>query len=265
MDNQLTQDQKEILCGTLLGDSSLQYASKSSKTPMFMCDHGPQQKEYSELLAEQLNGKCVTRYRFDKRTQKTYTSHTVSTVSRPEYKEMYNRLYIDGKKCITKDFLKDFTSKSLAYLYMDDGYTIHNTMWICTDSYDEESCDNLIEYCYEKFHIKFTKNKRGNSWRLRLCFDDRQKFIDLISPYVIESLKYKLNTIIEYHPHHNTFKLNTKSFIKRMEDMYGDIFDYSKVDYKNNYTPICLLRKWDNNSELWRTPQVLLRKKNKKF
>lgn len=265
MDLKLTQLQKEILCGTLLGDSSLQYPSKSSKTPIFTCDHGPKQKEYSKLLSEQLNGRLVERLRYDKRTQKTYTSYTVTTLSNNEYILMYNQLYINGKKCITKDFLKNFTGCSLAYLYMDDGYTIHNTMFLCTDAYDEESCDNLINHCLRKFNIHFTKNKHSkNGFRLRLCFDDRQKFIDLVSPYMMEEMKYKIPTQISYNPHTINFKLTTLTFIERMKNMYGDIFDYSKVDYKNNHTPICLIKKWDNN-ELWRTPQVLLRKINKKF
>lgn len=265
MNTTLTQEQREILCGTLLGDSSLIYPSKGSKTPIFNCDHGLQQKEYSELLANKLNGRCAVRHRYDKRTQKTYTSYTVTTLSNTEYLKLYENLYVNGKKCITKDFLKDFTEISLAYLYMDDGYTSHNTMFICTDSYDEMSCDNLIEHCEEKFGIKFTKSKHGNSIRLRLCFDDRNKFINLISPYMMDEMKYKFPKNIEYHPHQKNFKITTSSFIKRMKEMYGDIFDYSKVEYKNNYTPVCLLRKWDNNSELWRTPQVLLRRKNKKF
>lgn len=266
MKTTLTQEQKEILCGTLLGDSSLKCQGKGTRTPMFNCEHGPLQEDYAALIAEKLDGKVTTRYRFDKRTEKTYTSHTITTVANTEYIPLYKNLYINGKKRITKEFLKNFTARSLAFLYMDDGYQIHDTMFICTDSFDEESCDNLIEHCSSNFNLHFRKNKRSNGKiRLRLRFSDRQKFIEIVSPYMLDSLKYKFPSNIIYHKCKNNIKPTTEEFVQRLSKMYGDIFDYSKVEYKNNHTPVCLLRKWDENSELWRMPLVLLRKKNKKF
>ncbi len=189
----LTKLQKEILCGTLLGDSSLIYPSKKSLTPVFYCEHSEKQKDYAFLLADNLNAICKERNRFDKRTNKIYKNFIITTKTNLEYIEIYNKLYINGKKCITKEFLENFTGISLCYLFMDDGYVSHNTMFLCTDAFDEQSCDNLINACIEKFDIHFKKNKHENNIRLRLMFKDREKFINLISPYIIESLKYKLN------------------------------------------------------------------------
>lgn len=74
---EIKQEVREILCGTLLGDSSLQYMSIKSISPLFSSYHGPQQEEYVKHLTEILkdfNPNCKKRERFDKRTQKTYIS-----------------------------------------------------------------------------------------------------------------------------------------------------------------------------------------------
>lgn len=194
-DTPLTKLQREIICGTLLGDSSFILANKYAKTPYFTVEHSIIQKEYSYLIAEKLNGICKERKRFDKRTNKIYITYITTTKSKLDYIELYNNLYINGKKCITKEFLKDFSVISLCYLFMDDGYTSHNTIFLCTDAFDEQSCDNLIKACEEKFNIHFRKVKHDKNLRLRLIFDDRERFIKLISPYILESMKYKFPKI----------------------------------------------------------------------
>ena len=58
---ELTQEQKEILCGTLLGDSSLSYYPKyKQRAPCFRCDHGSLQKEYALFLYNKFKSIAIT-------------------------------------------------------------------------------------------------------------------------------------------------------------------------------------------------------------
>lgn len=198
---QLSQEEKEILCGTLLGDSSIQYYPKFGwKSPKFKCDHGPQQKEYAELLCYKLKNLNTTlkKYeRFDKRTNKVYITYSVNSCFNPELFYYYNELYNTGVKHITETFLKDFTIKSLAYLYMDDGY-FHNqsqTAYISTDSFLYEDVILLSQYLKNNFNLHFNLIKVNKGFRLRLLKKDFNKFVSLIKPYIIESLQYKLNSV----------------------------------------------------------------------
>ena len=167
-----TQEQLEILTGTLLGDSSLQYYPNHRwKSPKFKCDHGDLQKEYANLLYNKLQslGSSIKKYnRIDKRTNKKYITYCVSTSSNPYFLNMYNQLYSTGKKEICLDFLKNFTIKSLAYLYMDDGYADQNTAYICTDSFSDKSKRILVEYIKSKFDLHFSIVNHGKYYRLRL-------------------------------------------------------------------------------------------------
>lgn len=195
----ISQEQKEILCGTLLGDSSIQYYPKHNwRAPIFKCDHGPKQKEYAELLYNNLRsiGVTIKEYRrIDKRRNKEQVSFTVKSKANPALFEFYNELYNNGKKQITENFLKNFTIKSLAYLYMDDGYAQSKTAFICTDSFSKKDIKLLRDKIKSDFNLDFHITKRNKNYRLRLLRTDFQKFRELMFPYIIDSLKYKLRVV----------------------------------------------------------------------
>ena len=196
---ELTQENKEILCGTLLGDSSIQYYKKYRwAAPIYKCDHGENQKEYAELLAYKLSNLNITfkeYYRLDKRTNKMYTTYCVKSACNPTLFEYYNELYNTGKKEITSKFLENFTIKSLAYLYMDDGYADQHTAYICTDNFSEESKKILKEYLKKVFNLHFSIVNHGKYYRMRLSQCDFPRFCELVKPYIIKSLQYKLNSV----------------------------------------------------------------------
>ena len=196
---ELTQENKEILCGTLLGDGSIQYYPKYNwKSPIFKCDHGIGQKEYAELLYDKfINlGASLNEYkRYDKRTNKLYTTYCVKTKANPALFPYFIMLYSTGKKEIVREFLEHFTIKSLAFLYMDDGYYHQDSYYICTDSFSLESIEILVNYIKEKLGLTFTIVKHSSNYRIRLLKQDINKFNSLVSPYIIDSLKYKLKTV----------------------------------------------------------------------
>lgn len=194
-----TQEQIEILTGTLLGDSSLQYYPKYRwKTPKFKCDHGDKQKEYANLLYDKLKSlkSSIKKYkRIDKRNNKEYITYCVTTASNPYFFTMYKQLYSSGKKEICSDFLKNFTIKSLAFLYMDDGYADQKTAYICIDNFSFESKKLLVDYIKNTFNLNFSIVNHGKYYRLRLSQYDFPRFKELVNPYIIKSLKYKLKTV----------------------------------------------------------------------
>ena len=47
-------------------------------------------------------------------------------------------------------------------------------------------------------------------------------------------------------------KKTTEEFIQEAKTIHGDKYDYSKVEYKNAYTKICII--CPNHGEFWQTP-----------
>lgn len=47
-------------------------------------------------------------------------------------------------------------------------------------------------------------------------------------------------------------KVTTEDFIKKAREIHGDRYDYSKVNYVNNETPVCII--CPEHGEFWQTP-----------
>ena len=59
----------------------------------------------------------------------------------------------------------------------------------------------------------------------------------------------KKNGCPKCHPNH---KKTTKEFIKKAREVHGDKYDYSKVEYINNITPVCII--CPKHGEFWQRP-----------
>ena len=68
--------------------------------------------------------------------------------------------------------------------------------------------------------------------------------------------------------YNNGRRLTTEEFIKKAKEVHGDKYDYSKVEYKNTSTKVCII--CPEHGEFWQTPNEHLqghgcRKCSKKF
>lgn len=189
---ELTQFQKEVLLGTLLGDASLKFGEKS-KSPSIQCAHGIQQKEYCEHKTEifkTLNAHCEYHKRNvpDKRTGKLYEDYTMYIPANPALLSWYKSFYTP-KKVIPFDLFEYFTEVSLAFLYMDDGYKTGKNYCISTNCFSKESLLKFINVLKNKFNLDCTL-LANNVIYIRA--NSRNLFTTLIKPYIIPSMQYKL-------------------------------------------------------------------------
>lgn len=198
---EISNEQYEILCGTLLGDSTLEYYPNSGqRSPRLKCEHGAKQKDYAEYLCQKLSSLGVSlkeNERIDKRSNRQYNSYTIRSLANPNFLPLHKNLYKNGKKIISKEFLTYFTIKSLAYLYMDDGYCDQNTAYICTDCFSDEDLAIITKFLKDKFNLHFSMvcHNKNLGKRLRLLHKDFDRFCELVRPYIIESLQYKLKSV----------------------------------------------------------------------
>lgn len=51
-------------------------------------------------------------------------------------------------------------------------------------------------------------------------------------------------------------KLTTKEFVKKARQIHGDKYDYSKIEYINNKTKVCII--CPEHGEFWQTPHAHL-------
>lgn len=202
---QISNDEFEILIGTLLGDSSLN--TRNQYSAYFSCQHSILQKTYIDYLYQKLPSLQLSiNYR------KNPDAIGICSKCSPTLLRLYNKFYINKIKIIPKELIeKYFTAQSLAYLFMDDGSARKGTRRITKDntrrirgfelslcSFLHEDLEWFCDFLNKKFDLNFKTlshyNKHYNKKYevLSLGSSDVQKFIKIVSPYIIDDLKYKI-------------------------------------------------------------------------
>ena len=207
--NRTAQEVKGALYGTLLGDSTVTNRNE------FSCEQISSnlitlKGEIIAKIAPDLKVYYHERDRGNKQIihDKEYNrriSYVVQTKQHPYFAGFREKLYSTGDKQVTMEILKYLTPEGLALWFMDDGYLDYkassNTrnLRICTDSFDEISIKNIIQYFNDSWGIQckvYMHNAGyGRAPKPRVSFNpnNAQKFISLVYKYFLPEFYYKLD------------------------------------------------------------------------
>lgn len=191
----LTQTQIEVLVGTVMGDSYLRRDSLNTK---LICVHCPKQKDYIYLkhniftsIGSSVRHSC--RKTPNKKTGKLYSSYVFTTVNNPTLNYFREKFYPEEKKIIPMDIIERyFTAQSLAYMFMDDGFKMKSGYAIATNCFSIENLQEFIDFLKNRFGLSVSIFK---SHVLYIKTSSKDLFTSLVSPYVIDCMKYKLHTV----------------------------------------------------------------------
>lgn len=188
----LTQEQKEIMFGSMLGDGCLRIEkNRKNKSPRGTIMHSMKQEEYVKykhfLLKEiSLDIKNTIR-KPDKRTGNIYESCSFQFKSNPALYKLYSMFYTPIKK-IPKN-LDLLTPLAISIWFMDDGMKMKTTIGFATNCFSIEDLTRLIEYLKITFNLEFTIKKSKTIYLKQKSYNI---FYNLINEYIIPSMKYKL-------------------------------------------------------------------------
>lgn len=175
------------------------------------------------------------------------------------FKDIFSSLFVDSKKKITREYLDSLTPLSIAVWYMDDGSLNHSygkekSISLSTHAYSKEENETIIEYFKDVYDIQFKLyyDKRCGRYSIGAsCMEDRHKFLELVSPYVIDLFQYKLgeyfscgNGIRNIVPikcvdYKGDFKFVGKGIIKSItsyKDSHVSAYDIEVADNHNYIT-----------------------------
>lgn len=188
-----SKDQLSFVIGTLLGDASI------GNNGQLIIQHSDKQEEYINFKAEVFGGKVngpVENVGFGKGSYK-FVMHAPVNSHTKKLRELF---YENGNKTI-KNIINMIDEKALAFWYMDDG-SLNNkkSVQLATYGFSLEDHELLKNMFNEKFGIEVIidtrklvyKGKGRNYHYLRMNFEDSSKFFELIYPYIIDGMKYKL-------------------------------------------------------------------------
>jgi LAGLIDADG DNA endonuclease family len=190
--------QRAFLIGSLLGDGCI---DKKDNRPSarYITSHSLKQKDYMEWIKCVLDplSSDISWYKaHNKQVNKTYDFGNLHTMGHEYFLELRD-LFYDGRKKIIRAELGTLMTHplSLAVWVMDDGCLVResNRIILCTDCFTYDEHTILIKLLNDNFGLSAKIYEYNHKYfRIRFGQKDSRKLSNIIRPFVIESMKYKL-------------------------------------------------------------------------
>lgn len=194
----LTKQQESVLIGTILGDGFLQKTGE--KNARLRLEHSQKQKDYvlwkGNIFGRLFQGSPNYLERVHPKSEETYKYCRWQSSASPSFGKWRKYFYPNGKKIVPSDIGKILTEPiTLAVWYMDDGYfnKIDRNSYIYLGCISHAEAEILQNAILKNFKIKATVyDKKNKGYALFFGVNETKQFQTLISPFIIQSLQYKL-------------------------------------------------------------------------
>jgi len=188
---------KSVVCAMVMGDGHIRPAK-----PELAISHCDAQVEY---LNHKLNILCDL---FNKSVSisRVKSRNDTNTFNRFFMTHRYFRVlrkwcYKDGYKQFTRKLLNKFTHHAIAIWYMDDGslypkkrngkvHAYELVISCCVST--EKEVNVIVDYFKEVHDVKFTIKRNKGRFSIRCGTTQARKFIDIVKPFVIPCMQYKV-------------------------------------------------------------------------
>lgn len=193
----LTQIQKSLIIGTILGDGNLENRKLNASLRI---DHGENQKEYLfwkyDLLRNIATKEPVIIEEAHKQTGKVYVRWHFRTKALPELNFYWNLFYPTRKKIVPVSIAKYLNAPlALAVWIMDDGYLRNdcNAFRFNTDGFSYKEQFILQDCLKGNFGIDSKLHKKGSYWNIYIPMNEMMRLRAIVAPYLVPSMSYKLS------------------------------------------------------------------------
>jgi len=188
-----TQEQREVALGSVLGDGHLE-ANWSKTNYLLKISHSVQQSEYVRWKYEIFRNFVLT----EPKVHRTTNSLRFATISHSEFTGFRNIFYRDKKKIIPENLVAMLTPLAIAVWFMDDGNAVKSKgsikgYHINSQSFTFLENVELARILERTYGIHVNLERNHEYYRLAIWQrPSREKFIDLVWPFMLDSMKYKI-------------------------------------------------------------------------
>jgi len=190
----LSQKQRDILVGLLLGDGHLE-TQNDGRTYRLKIEHSINQREYVDYLYKEFKNWCNQDPKVKNRGGKT-DSYYFTTYSHGSFRFYGQQFYPKGKKVIPDIVSKLISPIGLAIWFMDDGSLKskhHSTYVLHTLGYTKMDLERMKDVLKRKFSIDSRLHKQKDRyWRIYILSESSNMFRKLVEKYIVPSMRYKL-------------------------------------------------------------------------
>jgi hypothetical protein len=189
--NKLTERQREVLIGTLLGDGCL---AKHGRFPRLHVKHKSAHRALAELKYEVFRDlTSMALHEFDQKlAKKLYPCVQFATRTSAALSEWHARFYQSGKKIVPKDIASLLTPLALAVWLMDDGASDYAGVTFQTHSFRDSEVEVLVAALESEFEL--TANSRRNRGGRIIYVQNRSlnRLREIVAPHLLPEFDYKL-------------------------------------------------------------------------
>lgn len=201
----LSDRQKQIAVGVMLGDASLQ-TQNDGKEFRLKFQGSIKHKKYGERLYRELDNFCLSPIKERSRVnsnENIVENWEFQTLSHEEFKPIANIFYPNGiknsRKKITPDLVENHvTPTALAYWFMDDGSKMDHTpnsgkgIHLHTQGFEEQEVQFLCDGLTKRYGLICWKVKNKGKYVVSISGNSYEQFVKLIEPDLDDSMKYKV-------------------------------------------------------------------------
>lgn len=207
---ELTNVQKEVLIGTLLGNASF---SLRKNKPFYSVkfEQGIKQEAYINHLYEIFEPyvgsppvkRIINKKDFIEKGSSPREAIWFRTYSHDSLIFYYNLFYKEKKqsnsnfvtskiKIVPRNIHKFLTPRALAYWFMDNGTKGNNFYLLHTQGFSKEDSTFLCNVLKQLYQLECSLNQDHGSLRIKISSKSTEEFRNLISAYLIPNFYYKL-------------------------------------------------------------------------
>lgn len=201
----LTDAQRSIIVGTLLGDGHLE-TQNGRKTFRLKIEHTASQRSYVDWLYEQLQGwvlsapaskpKCINGI--------TTTHFWFQTLSVIQFR-FYGLQFYDeqGHKRVPKMIRRLLTPLALAVWCMDDGSAkskYHRALILNTHCFSRREITVLQTALLQRYGIESSIRTQKDGLQILISGEHARGFYEVIAPYMLPDFRYKFGALANTLP-----------------------------------------------------------------
>lgn len=196
-----TQEQTQVLLGSLMGDG---YLKRFNEQCIFEVMHSLKHLTYlvwkADILRNYENSKP---FHVNAQTLKGSGKHLYkikfATAPFPYLSEIYNLLYIEGRKNVSLEMLNNLNALGLAVWFSDSGIYFSNQEMYFFGDWSATKGDLITKWFWNKWNLKAfyreTKKNKVDNKRILLREEDAKKLATIIFPFIIPSMRYKFKFV----------------------------------------------------------------------
>lgn len=191
----LSDVQREILVGILLGDACLE-TQNAGRSYRLKVEQGIAHADYVQHLYSVLRDWVLSPPRPKQGQTRGVTTLNLAfqTVSHPEL-SLYGELFYRERVKVVPEVIGDLlTARGLAYWYMDDGSMKSSEskgVLFNTHAFSSDDVNSLTEVL-ERFGLLARMRRQPDGIQIYVSGKSYERFVELVNPYVIEAMRYKV-------------------------------------------------------------------------